>query len=414
MLLPLSWRIAALLACAASLNYADRTAISSVFPLLKADLGLNDLHLAAVGTVFLWSYAFGSPFAGLLADRFSRSRVVLVSLLAWSIVTIVTGLARNASELLFARGLLGIAECAYLPAAVALIADHHPPSTRGRATALHLMGLNAGLIAGGTLAGYLGETHGWRISLFALGSSGILLAAICAVLLKDSPRSAPVERSAIPQIDQLRRLLRQPGYLCLAAQAMLVAVGTWMFFNWMPLFFRETYGLSLALAGFSGTAVTQVAAVSGALIGGVISDKAAMRASTAGRLQVMLCCYLICTPCLLVFVTGAGIWTVSAAVVVFSFFRSIATANETPSMCDLVESGARSSAQAFMNMANTLAGGSGVFVAGYLKADWGLGGVFAGVSVLMATSAGLVFTARRFEQLKHDDTFHRPGLRHHQ
>jgi predicted MFS family arabinose efflux permease len=409
-MLPLAWRVAALLACAASLNYADRTAISSVFPLLKADLGLTDLQLAGVGTVFLFSYAAGSPFAGLAADRFSRSRAVVLSLLAWSLVTIATGFARTPGELLFTRGVLGLAECIYLPAAVALIADHHAPATRGRATALHLCGLNAGLVAGGTLAGYLGETHGWRISLYVLGAVGVALAGVCAVFLKDGPRSTSTPQ---PQLHQLKRLLTQPSYLCLAAQAMLVSVGTWMFFNWMPLFFRETYGLSLALAGFSGTAVLQVSAVAGAMIGGFVSDRAAQRASTAGRLQVMMFCYLVCAPCLLVFVTGAGMWTVSAAVIVFSLFRAIATANETPSMCDLVDSGARSSAQAFMNMANTMAGGAGVFLAGYLKADWGLGGVFAGVSLLMFLAVLLVFAARRFELLQHD-SIDRSRLRHHQ
>ena len=392
--MPLPWRIAALLACAASLNYADRTAISSVFPLLKADLGLSDLHLAAVGTVFLWSYAAGSPFAGLIADRFSRSRVVVLSLFAWSLVTIITGFVRTPGELLFARGVLGLTECAYLPAAIALIADHHAQATRGRATALHLMGLNAGLVAGGTLAGYLGEAHGWRISLFVLGGAGIVLAGVCALWLRDAPHVGGVQ---LPQLAQVKRLLRQPSYLCIAAQAMLISVGSWMFLNWMPLFFRETYGLSLALAGFSGSAVLQVSAVLGALIGGFVSDKAAARASTAGRLQVMMWCYMICAPCLLVFVTGAGMWAVSAAVIFYSLFRAIATANETPSMCDLVDAGARSSAQAFMNTANTLAGGVGVFIAGFLKADWGLAGVFAGVSGLMVIAVVLVWAARRFE-----------------
>jgi hypothetical protein len=48
-----------------------------------------------------------------------------------------------------------------------------------------------------------------------------------------------------------------------------------------------------------------------------------------------------------------------------------------------------------MNMLNTLAGGVGVFVAGYLKADWGLAGVFAGVAGLMLIAAFLTDAARR-------------------
>jgi MFS transporter, ACS family, glucarate transporter len=80
----------------ATLNYADRTAISSVFPLLRADLGASNVALAAIGSVFLWSYAIGSPFARLLADRVSRRRVVLWSLVSWS--AIPPAAARRRSE----------------------------------------------------------------------------------------------------------------------------------------------------------------------------------------------------------------------------------------------------------------------------------------------------------------------------
>ena len=63
--LPYKWYVMALLFAAAGLNYADRTAITAVFPLLRRDLGMSDLALGATGTVFLWTYAAVSPFAGL-------------------------------------------------------------------------------------------------------------------------------------------------------------------------------------------------------------------------------------------------------------------------------------------------------------------------------------------------------------
>ena len=391
-MIPAPWRVVLLLACAAALNYADRTSLSAVFPLLQAELHLSDLQLAGIGTLFLWSYAAGSVGAGFLADRLPRHRVVAWSLLAWSLVTILTGLARTADELLATRVVLGLAECLYLPAAVALIADHHPAASRGRALALHLCGLNAGLVGGGALAGYLGEEYGWRIGLFFLGGVGIVLSGVCLLALPGSPRSdAPAPPA--PVGPQLRGLLRRRGYLLLAMQSMLISVSTWMFFNWMPLYFRESFGLSLALAGFSGTAVLQLSAVGGALAGGTLSDRAAQRAAD-GRLRLMTICYLLCAPCLLVFLSGGGMAVISAAVVLFSFLRAVATANETPAMCEFVDPRDRATAQSLMNMLNTLAGGAGVFVAGYLKADWGLSGIFAGVAVLVFAAAGLAWQAR--------------------
>ncbi len=386
------WQTVLILACVAGINYADRTSLSVVYPLLQADLHLSDLQLAAIGTLFLWSYAIGSLGAGVIADRLPRNRVILWSLVAWSLVTVLSGFARTANELLATRVLLGLAECFYLPAAIALIADHHPVESRGRALSLHMSGLYLGLVGGGTLSGYMGETYGWRAGLFVLGGAGLALAVVCQFLLKEVPR-APARSSG-----RVMGLLRQRGYLLLAGQAMLIAVGTWMFFNWMPLYFRETFGLSLAMAGLSGTALLQVSAVAGYFAGGVLSDRAALKSSD-GRLKLMSLCYLLCAPCLLIFLTGGGMVVVSCWVVLFSFLRSVAASNETAALCDLIDARDRATAQSLMNTLNTLAGGVGVFVAGFLKADWGLSGVFAGVGVLVVMAAGLVWLARPVDRL---------------
>src|SRR4051812_25502155 len=117
------WSIVLLLTSVGALNYCDRTAISAVFPLLRTDLQASDVGLAAIGSVFLWSYAIGSLFAGWLSDRVPRTTVIAVSLALWSAITVWTGMARSLTELLATRILLGLAESAYLPAAVAFLAD---------------------------------------------------------------------------------------------------------------------------------------------------------------------------------------------------------------------------------------------------------------------------------------------------
>ncbi|MBC8035859.1 MAG: MFS transporter, partial [Rhizobiales bacterium] len=148
----LKWRVVAMLFLVGGLNYVDRTSIAAVFPLLKADLHASDLQLGAIGSVFLWSYAIGAPFAGLLADRVSRSRLIVVSLAAWSVITTLCGLVTDIQQLLVLRFLLGFAECIYVPAAIPLLADHHGPDTRGTAMGIHLAGLNLAVVAGGTLS----------------------------------------------------------------------------------------------------------------------------------------------------------------------------------------------------------------------------------------------------------------------
>ncbi len=190
----LKWKIAAMVFAIAALNYADRTAISSVFPLLRAELGITDAVMAGIGSLFLWSYAIGSPFAGYIADRFSRTRIVIISLVAWSAVTALTSLVHSSSALLATRVLLGLTECAYLPAAIALLAEHHGPETRATAMGFHIAGMNLGLIGGSALAGYLGQQLGWRMDFVVLGGFGFVLAIVAMFVLRDAPRE-PAEAS---------------------------------------------------------------------------------------------------------------------------------------------------------------------------------------------------------------------------
>lgn len=407
-----AWSIVFMLFAVACLNYADRTAISSVFPLLKSELGLSDLQLAALGSSFLWTYAICSPFAGMLADRYSRTRIIIYSMIAWSAVTIATGYSRDAQDLIMLRVLLGVAESAYLPAAIALIADHHPPGSRGAAMGLHLCGLNLGLVAGGGLAGYLGEQHGWRFSFLVLGAAGFVLAAVASRVLRDGPKpliQKDKDNAAGPPVRaQLLRLLRTPTYLIVITEAMTIAIGVWMFFNWMPLYFRETYGMTLAAAGLSGTMTLQLSASLGILIGGFLSDRIA-RGGAPRRMLFMALSYLLSAPCLLVFYGESPVLMVSAAVVLFSFGRALAASNEDAILCDVLPRASRATALGLINTMNCLAGGVGIMIAGFLKNDVGLSSIFAGVSVLVLF-AGIVsligywrFLPRDIQRLKSEE-----------
>ena len=115
------WQTAGFLAAAAALNYADRAALSSVLPALRAEFHLSDPQLGLIGSMFLWSYAIASPLAGMLADRWSRRKQVVWSLVVWSGVTALLGAANGLIALLMLRGALGLAESFYLPAATALL-----------------------------------------------------------------------------------------------------------------------------------------------------------------------------------------------------------------------------------------------------------------------------------------------------
>jgi predicted MFS family arabinose efflux permease len=399
--MPQKWKIALMLFMIAALNYGDRTAISSVFPLLRADLALSDVVMAGIGSVFLWSYAIGSPVAGYLADRLSRSRVVLFSLVAWSSVMLLTAFAQSSGFLLLTRALLGIAECAYLPAATALIADHHKPDTRGTAMGIQIAGMQIGLVAGSAIAGYIGEHFGWRVDFFILGGAGLLLSLAASFILRDSP--AGVQPAALPSSGWggVGQLLRIPGYVSVVSGAMLIAIGTWILLNWLPLYFHERFHMSLAGAGFSSSSMLQVAAIVGVTIGGFISDRTA-GSSPKGRILLLAICYFCAAPFLLSFLWNASLGTINASVFLYSFLKSVGAASECPIICEVAGPRLRSTGLGILNMMNCLAGGAGVMWAGFLKRDYGLGTAFGGISATVSAAGVAVlvgyFFVRRQER----------------
>lgn len=390
------WWLLAVLFLVVALNYGDRTALTVVFPLLRRDLGMSDVELAAIGSLFLWSYALVSPFAGYIGDRVSRGSLVVWSLAAWSLVTGLTSIVSSGHQLLSMRVLLGLSESLYIPAALGLIAEYHCSKTRAIAMGIHTVGLHFGIVGGGTLAGYLGDHYGWRPAIFFLGGTGILLVLVCYWALLRNPMkrvatrlNAHSEAPPLPLGQALLQLFKVPSFWVLAGEAMLTSIGIWIFINWLPLYFKETFNLSLTGAGFSGTFAITGGSVAGILAGGYFSDSLAKR-GVRHRMILQAICYFLAAPFLLGFLWSPRFTKVSVCIFLFSLLRSLGQANANPLLCDLLSPKIWSTAVGLMNMINCFAGGAGILIAGYLKQDFGLGAVFAGVAALVLVAAILL------------------------
>ncbi len=344
-------------------NYADRQAIFSVFPLLKGEMGLSDIQLGVVGASFMWVYAVAGPLAGLVGDRFRRKRVILGGLVFWSVVTIATALSREYWHLVLFRALEGLGEAFYFPASMAMLSDYHGHDTRSKALALHQSSVYAGTIAGGTVAGFMGQYYGWRSGFYLFGSLGVVLAFVLLGLLREPRRGeseAEVTAVPVPPKQRVGPAIKEILGTRMVLVLMAVFVGAnfvaMIFLTWMPSFLYRKFGMSLSMAGLNATAYLQVASVVGVISGGVIADRLRRR-HPGGRMATQALGLLCGVP--FIFLTG---WTLSVPVLVFAmagfgYFKGYYDANIWASLHDVVRPERRATAVGIMNSVGWLGGG---------------------------------------------------------
>ncbi|MBO0862627.1 MAG: MFS transporter [Chloracidobacterium sp.] len=390
----------------ALLNYLDRQVISSVFPLLKADLRLSDVKLGLLGSAFLWIYALLSPISGFLADRFGRVRLIIVSLLIWSLVTLLTGYGQGFDELIATRALMGVSEACYIPAALALIADYHSKGRLSLATGIHTSGIYVGIILGGAGGGWAGERYGWRFAFVALGVFGVVYTLFLLLTLRGK-ETAMREVAEKPRFwPALGELLSLPGFKTLLLVFASFSLANWAVYTWLPVYLYERFHMKLAAAGFSATFYIQVASFGGILLGGWLADRWS-RISPRGRLLTQCIGVALAAPCLfLVGFTASGAMLI-AGLVLFGLGRGFYDCNTMPALSQIARSDLRSTGYGILNMAGTMTGGVIAALAGVMKSSIGLGGVFQ-IAALLLLASVVTLSRIRVERYTGDVRVARP------
>lgn len=387
-----AWVIVGLLWVVAFLNYIDRQVIFSLFPLVGKDFALTGAQLGLLSTVFLWVYGVASPFAGYLADRFGRVRVILVSLVIWSVVTWLTGHARSYGELIAARALMGLSEAFYLPAALALIADYHTEKSRSLATGLHQSGLYMGIVMGGVGGGWLGENFGWRSPFTLLGVAGV---GYFAVLVWGLRRSTPPGSGGPPLnlTASLASLSRLQGFWRVTAAFSAVGLANWLVYTWLPLYLYERFRMSLTSAGFSATFYIQAASFAGIFVGGLAADYWGSR-FVKGRIWVQ--CAGLAAAAVFLFLIGAADSRalLIIALLVFGLGRGIYDSNAMPVLCQIAPAQLRSTGYGIFNLVACVVGGIAAAGAGYLKSAIGLGVAFQAAAVILISAGAMLVSVR--------------------
>jgi predicted MFS family arabinose efflux permease len=281
-----------LLVLAYTLSITDRMILSILFPDIKAEFGLSDIQLGLLGGLsFALFYAtMGLPIAR-LSDQFSRKLIIIVSIIVFSIMTALGGMATGFISLLLFRIGVGIGEAGVNPASHSIIADYFPPHRRAFAMATLMVGGSLGMILGFVGGGVIAESYGWRIALVSVGAPGLLLALLMVKYLKEPARGTFETHAPAPPPPvrtTVAAMWSNPAMRHLVAGSVAAGMMTYGLTQWLPTFFMRAHDLSQSQTGMMMAGVFGIGGVIGALAIAKIFDHLAVRGYQYGLWMLAL------------------------------------------------------------------------------------------------------------------------------
>lgn len=394
-----AWLVVFLLAVVGCLNYLDRIMITTMRDSITQAMPMTDAQFGLLTSVFLWVYGLLSPLAGFMADRFNRSRVIVISLFVWSVVTWLTAHAASFNQLLATRALMGVSEACYLPAALALITDHHRGPTRSLAAGIHMGGIMVGQSLG-FLGGWIAEQYHWSDAFNVFGLIGVGYGFVLLFFLRDAPKDhlhVPEKETdqQVHFLSAVKQLFSRKAFILLLLFWGLLGIIGWMIMGWLPTYYKEKFHLSQTVAGLYATTYLYPVAFVGALLGGYLSDKASKK-NEKNRILVPAAGLMVAAPA--VYVAGSTD-VLLVAIIGFLFYgltRIFSDVNLMPVLCTVADKRYRATGYGILNLFATLVGGFGIYASGALRdAHINLGALFKIASLMLVLAALLWLLVRR-------------------
>ena len=203
-------------------NFIDRQIMGILAPFIQKDLGLTNTELGLlIGLAFAVFYTFVAIPIAWLADRFNRVNILSIALATWSAFTALTGLANNFVQVALARMGVGIGEAGGSPPSHSIISDMYPKEERASALGVYSMGIPLGIMAAYFVTASLMDVSedqvNWRQIFIFLGLTGIALAVVVKLVLREPVRGAMELSSGTtiskpPFLDSLKVLMRIPAW----------------------------------------------------------------------------------------------------------------------------------------------------------------------------------------------------------
>ncbi|HVY06463.1 MAG TPA: MFS transporter [Burkholderiales bacterium] len=278
-----------LLAVGTMINYLDRTVLGIAAPKLREELAIDAITMGLVFSAFSWTYAAMQVPGGLFLDRFGTRLTYFLSLVFWSIATLLHGVAFNVASLLGFRFALGVSEAPCFPTNSRVVATWFPQQERAFATATYTVGEYVGLAFLSPLLFWILGAFGWRALFFVVGITGVLFGLFWWRAYREPHESKAVNRAELDYIEAGGGIVtaraenpkfewRLVGRLLRYRQLVGICIGQFagnstlvFFLTWFPTYLATERHMGWIKIGFLAV-LPFIAASVGVLFGGWWSD----------------------------------------------------------------------------------------------------------------------------------------------
>ncbi|RIV88243.1 MFS transporter [Aurantiacibacter xanthus] len=236
-----------LLALNFGIVFFDRQALNALMPFVEPELGLSQTQIGLLASGLSFSWAIAAFFVGRLSDSLGKRKILLVlSTVAFSLCSFLSGVATSFLFLFAARLLMGAAEGGVMPISHAMVASEVDPKRRGLAQGVaQNLGSNLlGSFLAPVVLVWFATQYSWREAFYLAALPGLLSAALIWFALRE-PAKAPMAEETPPKgnyfADVVSAMKVRNMWISVVVGVLMVAhfVTTWAF---MPLYLTEVKG----------------------------------------------------------------------------------------------------------------------------------------------------------------------------
>ncbi len=181
------WLIALAVMLATFMEVMDTSIASVAVPYIAGSVSATNNEAEWVLTTYLVANAVFLPSNTWFSERFGRKRLLLASILVFTIASFACGIATNLAFILIARAAQGAGGGALQPLSQAILMESFPPEKRSQALGLFALGVVIGPVIGPTLGGWLTDTISWRWAFYINVPIGIIAMLLQSRLVEDPP-----------------------------------------------------------------------------------------------------------------------------------------------------------------------------------------------------------------------------------